>query len=148
MMANYNQTQTSVSATYRDYMLSNTDDSYWLILGTDDYYVCVSSDDKPVVTGTLNDCEVTFGDSSTIQTITRGSYNTTSGIVSVSQDATTVKITYPYYTYSNIGVGTAYHSVVDANRDSSNLQNIFGIGVALCIITLACVFLRRRFSKQ
>lgn len=98
-MANYVQTNSSVSSAYQNFFLSHVPEGEdFIIFATDDYYYCVyGSYDN----GTFND--------STLIRISR-TYGSQGVVDYISESTTTVSVSYEYYTYSNVGIGTLVNS--------------------------------------
>lgn len=140
-MASYTQDYRSVSNTYIQYFLSQFRDQEYLIFADDDYYYCVTS--KEDFTNTGNKWSVS---NATVYKILRNSSLGTTGSVSVTnENQTSVTVYYPYYIYSNIGVGTVVVSPVDT-MDSYNASRfvpplLFGVLIFLIIST----FIQRRW---
>lgn len=140
-MASYTQDYRSVSNTYIQYFLSQFRDEDYLIFADDNYYYCVTS--KEDFTNTGNKWSTT---NATLYKILRNSSLGESGTVSVThENQTSVTVHYPFYSYSNIGVGTVVVSPYDT-MDSYHADRfvpplLFGVLIFLIIST----FIQRRW---
>lgn len=98
-MANYVQSNNSVSSSYQNFFLSKVPEGDdFIIFASEDYYYCVyGSYDN----GNFND--------STLIRISR-TYGSQGVVDYINESTTTVTIRYEYYSYSNIGIGTLVYS--------------------------------------
>ena len=133
-MANYTQSNSSVSSSYYNFFLSKVPEGEdYLIFSTDDYYYCVygSYDGKRFNDSTLIRVSRTYGNQ---------------GVVSYIEEAnTTVTIGYEYYSYSNIGVGTYINppDVYNKQLIHNSLQTILLFTILL--VTIGFNIIRKRW---
>lgn len=123
-MATYTQSNNSVSSSYYNFFLSQVPDGEdFIIFATEDNYICIygdySSDSK-------------FDDTTVIK-ISRTYGN--QGTVTYSDETTSnFNISYEYYTYSNIGIGT----YISSPRDSTYALTHDVIQTSLLFTLLLC----------
>lgn len=140
-MASYIQDNRSVSSTYIQYFLSQFRGQEYLIFADDDYYFCVTS--KEEFTNIGNKWSTT---NATIYKILRNPSIGTSGSVSVTNEAqTSVTVVYPYYSYSNIGVGTVVSSPVDTNYSNYATEFVPPLLFGVLIFLIISTFIQRRW---
>ena len=140
-MASYVQEYRSVSSTYIQFFLSQFRDQEYLIFADDDYYYCVTSKDE--FTNTGNRWSTT---NATIYKILRNSSLGTTGSVSVTNETqTSVTVAYPYYIYSNIGVGTVVSSPVDSMDSYHAMQFVPPLLFGVLIFLIISTFIQRRW---
>lgn len=140
-MASYTQDYRSVSNTYIQYFLSQFRDQEYLIFADDDYYYCVTS--KEDFTNSGNKWSTT---NATVYKILRNSNLGTTGTVSVTNETqTSVSVVYPYYSYSNIGVGTVVVSPVDTNYSYHSTEFVPPLLFGVLIFLIISTFIQRRW---
>lgn len=140
-MANYTQERVSVSNTYINYFLSQFTGEDYLIFADDNYYYCVHSKDE--VTNSNNTWR--FANAEIIK-IVRNSTLGQSGTVSFSSESqTSVTVVYPYYSYSNIGVGTVVSSPLDIAYDYHSNHVVPSLLFALLLVVILSTFISKRW---
>lgn len=135
-MANYVQSNNSVSSAYQQFFLSKVPigDDY-LIFSTEDYYICVHGD----FTGT------NFLNSSVIK-ISRN-YGSQGSVTYSSEDSTTVTINYEYYSYSNIGTGTLLVSPQQSINNFESTNYIFISLFAFLLLFVGFNVIKKRWIR-
>lgn len=139
-MAVYTQTRQSVSTTYFDFLSSQVDyGNEWVVFADADYYYLVE--------GELDSTDnVISGVDTTVYKLSRD--YTHSNTLDVSREtSTTIKIVYPYYSYSNIGVGTVK---VTASENYVNSQIPLYASVILTVtmlLTLGFNLIKKRWLR-
>lgn len=140
-MATYVQDYRSVSSSYIQFFLSQFRNQEYLIFADDDYYYCVTSKDDFSNTG-----KIWSTTNATIYKILRNSSLGTTGTVSVTNEAqTSVTVNYPYYSYSNIGVGTVVTSPVDTMDSYHSMQFVPPLLFGVLIFLIISTFIQRRW---
>lgn len=140
-MASYIQDNRNVSNTYIQFFLSQFRGQDYLIFADDDYYYCVTSKDD--FTNTGNKWSVT---NATVYKVLRNSSLGTTGTVSVTnENQTSVTVSYPYYTYSNIGLGTIVASPVDTIYSYHATQFVPHLLFGVLIFLIISTFIQRRW---
>lgn len=130
-MANYVQTNASVGSTYQNFFLSKVPEgSDYVIFAMDDYYICIYG---------VHGSDSSFTDSTVIQ-ISR-SYGNQGEVTYIEEDNTTYSITYEYYSYSNVGVGTflvspyvEQHNYLHANLQTSLLFILVLVSIGFNVV--------------
>lgn len=124
-MASYSQGQYSVSSSYYNYFLSQVPEGKdYIIFSTSSDYICIYGD---------FDGNKSFDDS-TVISIARSNAN--GRVTFTDESSSTFTINYPYYAYSDVGVGT-YLSRPQSNDRS--LQQLTWINVILFVTLLVTI---------
>lgn len=135
-MANYVQSNSSVSSSYQQFFLSKVPigDDY-IIFSTDDYYICVHGD----YNGTA------FSNSTLIK-ISR-SYGNQGSVSYSTESSTTVTINYEYYSYSNIGTGTLLVSPQQSINNFESTNYIFISLFAFILLFVGFNVIKKRWIR-
>lgn len=134
-MANYTQYNSSVGTAYQNFFLSKVPEgSDYVIFAMEDYYICIYGD---------HSSDTSFTDSTVIK-ISR-TYGNQGEVTYVEESNTTYSISYEYYSYSNVGIGTYLVSpyVQQNNYLQSNLQT--GILFILLLVSIGFNVIRKRW---
>lgn len=133
-MANYVQTNNSVSAAYQNFFLSKVPEGKdYIIFSSEDYYNCVY--------GSYDGSR--FNDSTLIR-ISR-SYGSQGVVSYIDESSTSVSIGYEYYSYSNVGIGTLLTSPDVYNKQliHDSIQTILLFTILL--VTIGFNIIRKRW---
>lgn len=132
-MATYTQGQYTVGSNYYNYFLSQVPvgKDYIIFSTQSEYYLVYGDYDGNV-----------FNDS-TVLSIARSN---SGGVVDRTEETTTtVKITYDYYTYSNIGHGTFLVSPVETHNNIQISHYSFIVLLLLLFVTIGFSVVKKRW---